>query len=1330
MLSPLLLVTFILTPFVITTPRGGTHPRGRCTPTFIRTHPVHIAKNQIQLYRKKGTYVIRERGGHHQEESRKGVNRDKRGNGSSSDHRGDTQPKGESTPIHKHQVKKHHVKKHYVKHTSSNRRGKKKYTKEEVKAEKERQLRGKLRRKKIDQGILKKGKKRGRRVDSGDGGEEVEGRTDLASGPRGDSPNEGKANGGKANEGPLSRRRNRGRRTPSRKEQKILDMFQNDLNESIERLNKKTRKYELCRQNENLKSGMQGNEILRKVLAAGGSAEGRSGSSSRSKRSERRERKGSPPRAEAVQKNPRIVRYVDDISDDTAGGQTKHSDERTQKESNAEEEVELYSSPHREGRTHKGNTHRREKKKTLEQTNMTKLSRQKGRSQPQEDYTDEQGRTNQRNHNDQVEGENVKQVKALIKIGKSIDPFRKRIHIDYDRCALSDVVRRRLAKFSSIIDLNATGGEKRVAAADEMKATTADATNATTEKCHTFADIGICDHFLNAYLKYNGIDKPTEYQAKFIPLLIFFLNNGYSDWGNCSGGGSGQMGEASNFGGASPEGTPSTQSKQSTPSTPLITQTMQTAPTGSPPTRGAPHLRAYPPVERILYVNKYNERSGKLIRTFFLHCPTGTGKTFMYVLSLFQHLTNVCFAAPPRGEETKQGDLVGVDVDSEATSCAAITSYETTPRGSAPQEGNTFYVRKEINGDVTSFLCSNVKQEQQHFVSQNRRNVAAMVNALTKRNPPGEVKPPSCDDHMGRRKRGNLSERHPKNDILIVTYNKELAVQIYHLCRDLIDSFFKSSKSKFFELNDSLVWSHLQAVDPQRKTLLERLNVDFKKKKNFNVHLLIGGNNIKYQLKGLKRPKMHLEEESPQEGGSSGGRRMPSEESPPEEDFPPMKEDPIEHVNIYVGTPGRLERLINERQIITLDSISTIVFDEYDFVFHSYGKGSEETKADKPQVENEFFSKMLRSIYGTMKKGQPGRGPLPPWTSLTNVICCSATPAVYSYLTFTRHIITTNFLRHLHGGGEAIGKQSVEGEAVGKEAVEKDAVGKDAVEKDAVGKDLSAEGEPPGEGYPRGKSPETGNRPPIDRQLEQRMLNELFDLKEFGKIPHNLIHLNYTYDRSNREWSNSATMNFLNILFSTPLRKNVLVFCNTKKRVMDLWSLFRNRFDVDIQTIFAEKNKKRKKIFKDINYANFFKNDLVDYKNLKKYVNFMFLSTNLLYRGINCMGFTTIVNFDMPSGPIEYVHRCGRIGRINNKGIIINIFEKSFRRTYRRRIFSKLGIHPYDVDCYMNNLFTLGGEEVQRHVGKEGVGKEEVGKEEVGQVGGVVKVDGVVDVDG
>ncbi|CAA9986365.1 ATP-dependent DNA/RNA helicase PSH1, putative [Plasmodium knowlesi strain H] len=1345
MIPHLLLIAFILTSSVITTPRGRTRARGTCAPTFIRTHPFQIAKSKIQqLYRKKATYVIRERGGHHEEESRKGVRRDKRRNGISSDHRQDTKPKGESTPIKKHSVKKYDRHNHTYRAPSILKgRRKKIYTKEEVKAEKEKQLKGKLRRKNVYERNLKKGKKRNKRINNGDSDEEVDRGTDLDNDTRGDSPNVRKAN-----EATLSGERNRrGRRTKrkrrnlSHKEQKILDMFQNDLNESIERLNKKTRKYELCRQNENLKSGMQGNEILRKVLAVSRSAEG---TSRTRKTKERRGSRGNYSSADVVQMNGGVRKYVDDISDDAGEGKTKNLDKRREKEKKEKQKVGLHSSLYGEGKIHKEDTHRKVEKKSLDRRNKIKLSQGKAKNYSQEEDTDKEKRKDESIDSGEVDGDNIKKMKALIKIGKSIDPFRRRIHIDYENCTLSDEVRNRLAKFSGIIDLNANRGGKECDTKKAEEVTIKE----SKEEYHTFADLGIYDNFLKVYLKYNGIEKPTEYQAKFIPLLIYFMNNGYSDWKNCSGDIT-TVGGISNLRDASPEGTPSIQSTKETDQTTGRTKEQNDQTTGlakeqndkttgrakeqngkttglakeqndqttglakeqndkttglakeqndrtsdSITPRGDTRKSAYPPVERIIYVNKYNERSGKLIRTFFLHCPTGTGKTLMYVLPLFQHITNVCFGVTsPWVEATKEGEPLLLADNSEVTSngmsdsCATTTSY-----ASIPEDGKTFYVRKEINANVTSFLCSNVKQEQKHFITQNRSNVEAMMNTLTRMNTPGEVKQPHCNEHTVRKKE-TLSDKHPKKDILIITYNKELAVQIYHLCKDLIDSFFKSFKSKFFELNDSLVWSHLPNVDPQRKAILERLNVNLKKKKNINVHLLIGGNNIKYQLKGLKRPKVHLIGEIPPEGDLSEGDLSEGDLSEgdlskgdlSEGPSPEIGEENIDHVNIYVGTPGRLERLINERKIINLENISTIILDEYDFFFNSYGgKSSEETKTDKPQVENKFFSKILRSVYSSRKRDQIGRGSLHlPWTSLTNVICCSATPAVYSYLTFTRHIITTNFLRHLHGGTDLVGKKEPMGEVLPLE-------GGETVEK-----------ERPVEGYSSGKSFVQKNSPPIDRKMEQNMLNGLFNLKEFGKIPENLIHLNYTYDRRNREWSNSATMNFLNVLFSNPLRKNVLVFCNTKKRVMDLWSLFRNRFDVDIQTIFAEKNKKRKKVFKDINYANFFKNDLVDYKNLKKYVNFMFLSTNLLYRGINCMGFTTIVNFDMPSGPTEYVHRCGRIGRINNKGIIINIFERSFRRTYKRKIFSKLGIHPYDVDCYMNNFFTLGMEEVRGDVGKE-----------------------------
>lgn len=58
-------------------------------------------------------------------------------------------------------------------------------------------------------------------------------------------------------------------------------------------------------------------------------------------------------------------------------------------------------------------------------------------------------------------------------------------------------------------------------------------------------------------------------------------------------------------------------------------------------------------------------------------------------------------------------------------------------------------------------------------------------------------------------------------------------------------------------------------------------------------------------------------------------------------------------------------------------------------------------------------------------------------------------------------------------------------------------------------------------------------------------------------------------------------------------------------------------------------------------------------------------------------------------GPTEYVHRCGRIGRVNNKGAIFNIFEEQDKKKYTKQIFNKINIKPFDIDCYMNNIFTL-----------------------------------------
>ncbi|CXH88647.1 ATP dependent RNA helicase, putative [Plasmodium berghei] len=868
------------------------------------------------------------------------------------------------------------------------------------------------------------------------------------------------------------------------KQQKILDMFDKDLNQSIQKLNIKTTKFEIYKNKQNAKADINENEILQKISASC-----------------------------KVKKNSKAKKV---------------------KKKNEVKKVEK----------------KNEVKKVEKKNEVKKVEKNNEQSFPNNVEINNQEVANKFN------------IGKILKIGNSIDGFRKEIKIKNDVSKEFENQVRKLNLFSTIIDFNETLKKENYVKNEEKNYK-----ENKIIKIDTFKNIGIYDNFINVYLKYNNINNPTFYQKKIIPIIIYFLNNGSYD---------------------------------------LMRYTNEID----------LQIQNEKIPKQIIYVNKYNKTSKHLIRTFFLHCPTGTGKTFMYLLPIFQQITNLRFS---ENNETKE----------------MCNDKET--------KSEIFYKTKQIN-DITSFCCSD-QLNTDLFINKNSEIIKNNVlnNSLNTSNQNNQ----QC---------GQIG------DILILTYNKEVAVQIYELYKDIINSFYKSYSSKFFEINKSL--TRFKYISEEKQQYLEKINILYKNKVNMNVYLLIGGNNIKYQLKNLRAKKINIikeNEEASLQCNGQNNQKMKNDN---------YENDNIININIYIGTPGRVYTIINEKKAINLENIHTIIFDEYDFFFNKFEKSNVKNKIEKNKIEleNVFFSQILKNIY--IKKKKKKRIP-----SITNVICCSATSAIYPYLLYTKHLITENFLTNLLG-------QNVKQEKINNQS--------------------------------------TGSSP-INYEKEKNIINSLFKIEETFKIPENLIHFNYCYNKKSQiKNNNNAISNFLKIIFSNPLNKNVLVFCNTKvsrktsyfffpflyifyfpfctffiflfhkqKRVMDLWSLFRNRFDIDIQTIFSRNEKKKKKIFKDINYANFSKNDLINYKNLKKYVNFLFISTNLLYRGINCIGFTTIINFDMPQNYTEYVHRCGRIGRVNNKGAIFNIFEKQDKKKYIKQIFNKINIKPFDIDCYMNNIFTL-----------------------------------------
>ncbi|CRH03110.1 ATP-dependent RNA helicase, putative [Plasmodium relictum] len=1169
----------------------------------------------------------------------------------------------------------------------------------------------------------------------------------------------------------------------SEKEEKILNMFQNDLNYSIEKLNKRTRKYEIFKENENLKDNILKNEILQKVFG-----------------------KNSSNKKENIKKKEKKKVFIDDISDNNNDVNDESKNKRENKKKNNYEKIRLENSGDENSLTekkkkketnikkypdfkklnHTNQIHFKTKKKedledrkfmeskdllisnekkknsikTITKNNNNNNNKTKSGTINNELEKDdkiekisiqrennEKTKTNEeeinyemRNKNkdrkinkeklanEKMNIENITEekmnneknksnidIQSILKIGDSIDNFRKEIIILDNKNKEYNNIKSKLIKFNSIIDLNAnkyTEKKKKI----------------NSNKICNFKDIGIFDNFINVYLKYNKIKTATEYQRKYIPMILFFMNNTYFDLRNC-------YNYIKDKKSSTTKNTNFLFSRNSTSNfleiqnsdnqmiknkeisyqnikkekekemkiedkkemiedkkemiedkKEMIEDKVEMIEDKVENNYITNDINNNNKIEQIIYVNKYNDLSKKFIRTFFLHCPTGTGKTFIYLLPIFQSISNFSFL------EYEMNYLI---------------KNEKYLNSILFDENKLFYENKSINENLTSFFCVD-KLKDNFFDEYNLQRMNNIYKCLINK------KKKKVVDQDNSLKNEIINYNHKvnkwidknindlkirkKNDILILTYNKELAVQIYELYKDIINSFYKSFNSNFFKNNDSLIFSNL--IEKEEQSIIEKINVNFKKKININAYLLIGGNNIKYQLKSLKKKKINITSENADSiNNSSIDNNTSNDCNESNKNHNNKFFNEIQNINIYIGTPGRLDKLIHERKIIKLKNISTVIFDEYDFFFNSFKNSDDKSSCQKIKLENIYFSKLLKSIYLNNKEENKLNNIKK--ISYTNVICCSATSAVYSYLTYTKHIITTNFLQNLRYKisentlersnllNNSIVNQKdnweINNENKNEMIDKKSKIEINNENKNELINEDNAIQNKDGELKKHISS--------INYKNERNMLNELFKINEIAKIPENLIHLNYYYDIRKKKKNNNAISNFLRILFSNPLNKNVLVFCNTKKKVMDIWSLFKNRFDVDIQTIFCDKEKqKKKKIFKDINYANFFKNDLIDYKNLKKYVNFLFISTNLLYRGINCMGFTTVVNFDMPLNSTEYVHRCGRIGRINNKGTIINIFEKKYKRKYYKEIFNKLNLNVFDIDCYMNHMFTLKSE--------------------------------------
>lgn len=152
------------------------------------------------------------------------------------------------------------------------------------------------------------------------------------------------------------------------------------------------------------------------------------------------------------------------------------------------------------------------------------------------------------------------------------------------------------------------------------------------------------------------------------------------------------------------------------------------------------------------------------------------------------------------------------------------------------------------------------------------------------------------------------------------------------------------------------------------------------------------------------------------------------------------------------------------------------------------------------------------------------------------------------------------------------------------------------------------------------------------------------------------------------------------LLKEHPEMSKVIVFLSTKSLVDLLYSILQPVLGKQVDYIHS--NKAQNKRFETI--TNF------DNGNCR-----LLIATDIIARGLDLTEVTHVINFDTPAIPESYVHRIGRTGRADKKGIAITLTtekEKEYRHNIESLIKLKIKMLPTPDDLVVSN--TLIKEEI------------------------------------
>jgi ATP-dependent RNA helicase RhlE len=138
----------------------------------------------------------------------------------------------------------------------------------------------------------------------------------------------------------------------------------------------------------------------------------------------------------------------------------------------------------------------------------------------------------------------------------------------------------------------------------------------------------------------------------------------------------------------------------------------------------------------------------------------------------------------------------------------------------------------------------------------------------------------------------------------------------------------------------------------------------------------------------------------------------------------------------------------------------------------------------------------------------------------------------------------------------------------------------------------------------------------------------------------------------------------------------VLVFVSTKQLADQLYDQLAGKFPGKTGVIHSNKDQNYR-----FNTVNKFKSG--EYNTV--------IATDIIARGLDVAEVTHVINFDMPEEPEAYIHRIGRTGRADRKGIAISFVtpkEKEMQTAIETLMKVKIPIAPLPEDLEISTVLT------------------------------------------